>query len=124
VIEETDCFSKPFNWLQFYVFPNALHQCDQMSLRKNRPKCSPSHFFDKIHTKLISVKKRSLPKWATAVIFQKNFLQSPKIRKYAKSGVDVMITFFCDFCQFSAKKMAFFSKTNVMINFLQKLAVV
>jgi hypothetical protein len=39
-------------------------------------------------------------------------------------GVDVMITNFCDFCQFSAKKMPFFSKTNVMLNFFQKLAVV
>jgi hypothetical protein len=27
---------------------------------------------------------------------------------------------FCDFLQFSAKKLAFFSKTNVMIQFLQK----
>jgi hypothetical protein len=26
-----------------------------------------------------------------------------------------MITIFCDFCQFSAKKLAFFSKTNFMI---------
>jgi hypothetical protein len=26
-----------------------------------------------------------------------------------------MITIFCDTCQFSAKKMAFFSKTDVMI---------
>jgi hypothetical protein len=30
-------------------------------------------------------------------------------------GVDVMITIFCDFRQFSAKKLAFFSITNVMI---------
>jgi hypothetical protein len=30
-------------------------------------------------------------------------------------GIDVMITIFCDFRQFSAKKLAFFSKTNVMI---------
>jgi hypothetical protein len=30
-------------------------------------------------------------------------------------GVDVMIAIFCDFQQFSAKKLAFFSKTNVMI---------
>jgi hypothetical protein len=30
-------------------------------------------------------------------------------------GVDVVITIFCDFCQFSVKKLAFFSKTNVMI---------
>jgi hypothetical protein len=36
-----------------------------------------------------------------------------------KSGTDVMITIFCDFRQFSAKKLAFFSKTNIMINFLQ-----
>jgi hypothetical protein len=39
-------------------------------------------------------------------------------------GVDVMITIFYDFCQFSAKKMPFFSNANVMINFLQKLAVI
>jgi hypothetical protein len=31
------------------------------------------------------------------------------------SGVDVMITIFCDFCQFLAKKLAFSKKTNVMI---------
>jgi hypothetical protein len=37
-------------------------------------------------------------------------------------GVDVMITIFCDFSQFSAKKLAFFSKTNVMIIFFQNLA--
>jgi hypothetical protein len=36
-----------------------------------------------------------------------------------------MITIFCDFCQFSAKKLAFFSKTNVIITiFAKKLAVV
>jgi hypothetical protein len=39
------------------------------------------------------------------------------------SGVDVMIKIFCDFSQFSAKKLAFFSKTNVMINFFQNLAL-
>jgi hypothetical protein len=38
-------------------------------------------------------------------------------------GVDVMITIFCDFCQFSAKKMAFFSKSNVMIKNLHDLAL-
>jgi hypothetical protein len=36
-----------------------------------------------------------------------------------RPGVDVMITIFCDFRQFSAKKLAFFSKTNVMINFFK-----
>jgi hypothetical protein len=38
-------------------------------------------------------------------------------------GVDVMITIFCDFRQFSAKKLAFFSKTNVMIKILHILAL-
>jgi hypothetical protein len=33
-------------------------------------------------------------------------------------AVDVMITIFCDFCQFSAKKLALFSKTNVIIKIL------
>jgi hypothetical protein len=41
------------------------------------------------------------------------------------AGADVMITIFCDFCQFSGEKIGFFSKTNVMITiFAKKLAVV
>jgi hypothetical protein len=36
----------------------------------------------------------------------------------------MMITFFCDLCQFSSKKSAFFSKTNVMITFSPKLPFV
>jgi hypothetical protein len=53
-----------------------------------------------------------------------------------KPGVDVMITIFCYFCQFSAifanfllflpifsEKLAFFSKNNVMIISLAKLVV-
>jgi hypothetical protein len=39
------------------------------------------------------------------------------------AGVDVMITNFCEFGPFSAKKMAFFSKTNVMISFFQNLTL-
>jgi hypothetical protein len=42
------------------------------------------------------------------------------MKSVAGSGVDVIITIFCDFCKFSAKKLAIFSKTNVMIKFLQK----
>jgi hypothetical protein len=34
-----------------------------------------------------------------------------------------MITIFCDFGQFLAKKLAFFSLANVLIKILQKLAV-
>jgi hypothetical protein len=37
-------------------------------------------------------------------------------------GIDVMISVFCDFCQFSAKT-AFLSKTYVTINLLLTLAV-
>jgi hypothetical protein len=39
------------------------------------------------------------------------------------SGVDVMIAIVCDFRQFSAKKLPFFSKTNVMIKILHNLAL-
>jgi hypothetical protein len=39
------------------------------------------------------------------------------------TGVDVMITIFCDFSQFSAKKLAFFLNTNAMINFFQNLVL-
>jgi hypothetical protein len=38
-------------------------------------------------------------------------------------GVDVMITIFCDFWQFSAKKLAFFSKTDVVIKIFHNLAL-
>jgi hypothetical protein len=41
-----------------------------------------------------------------------------------RPGVDVTITIFCDFLRFLAKKLAFFSKNNVLINFMQKLTVV
>jgi hypothetical protein len=34
-----------------------------------------------------------------------------------------MIKIFCDFSRFSAKKLAFFLNTNVMVNFYQNLAL-
>jgi hypothetical protein len=47
-----------------------------------------------------------------------------KIRQHwSGPGVDVMITIFSDFRQYSAKKLAFFSKTNVMIKILHNLAL-
>jgi hypothetical protein len=46
-----------------------------------------------------------------------------KIRVQIPPGVDVMITIFCDFCQFSAKNLALFSKTNVMTKILYNLAL-
>jgi hypothetical protein len=53
-------------------------------------------------------------------MLKNNFLVFTQ-RKF--SGVDVMITNFCNFYQFSAKKLAFFSKTNVMIKILHNLAL-
>jgi hypothetical protein len=52
-------------------------------------------------------------------------VSSDQILKFCvnRPGVDVMITIFCDFCQFSAKKMAFFSKANVIIKTLHNLAL-
>jgi hypothetical protein len=38
-------------------------------------------------------------------------------------GVNVMLTNFCNFCHFSAKKLAFFSKSNVMIKLLNNLVL-
>jgi hypothetical protein len=46
------------------------------------------------------------------VISFKNFL-----------GVDAMITIFCNVRQFSAEKLAFFTRTNVVIKFLHNLAL-
>jgi hypothetical protein len=46
-----------------------------------------------------------------------------QLRVLRASGVDVMITIFCDFLQFSAKKLAFFLKTNVTIKILHNLAL-
>jgi hypothetical protein len=45
------------------------------------------------------------------------------IRGNERTGVDVMITIFGDFRQFSAKKLAFFSKSNVLIKILHNLAL-
>jgi hypothetical protein len=51
-------------------------------------------------------------------IFAKNWRKSPKkVIITLAPGVDVMITIFCYFRQFSAKQLAFYSKTNVMIKF-------
>jgi hypothetical protein len=43
---------------------------------------------------------------------------------YRKAGVDVMMRIFYHFLPNFCEKMAFFSETNVMINFFQKLAAV
>jgi hypothetical protein len=42
----------------------------------------------------------------------------------ANQGVDVMITIFCNFCQFLADKIGGFLENQCCDNFLQKLAVV
>jgi hypothetical protein len=44
--------------------------------------------------------------------------------KFRETGIDVMITIFCDFCQFSPKKLAFSSKNNVMIQIFAQFSFV
>jgi hypothetical protein len=46
-----------------------------------------------------------------------------KMFQFGHLGVDVMITNFCDFDQFLSEKLAFFSKSNVMIKILHNLAL-
>jgi hypothetical protein len=43
--------------------------------------------------------------------------QPPNRRKFGQSGVDVMITNFCDFCQFSSKKWRFSENPMLLSNF-------
>jgi hypothetical protein len=49
----------------------------------------------------------------------KEGLDEKKFQFFCFSGVDVMITMFCDIRQFFGLKMPFFSLTNVMLKFLQ-----
>jgi hypothetical protein len=82
-----------------------------MSLRKNRPKCSLTHFSQVL---LLNLKcgKNVAQKFGYFCNFQKaaQSKQPAERRKFAPSGVDVMITNFCDFCQFSAKNWRFSQK--------------
>jgi hypothetical protein len=57
------------------------------------------------------------------ILRQKTMSASERRIISASPGVDVMITIFWDFRQFSEKKLAFFSKINVMVNFLNNLAL-
>jgi hypothetical protein len=43
---------------------------------------------------------------------------------FDRSGADVKVAIFCNFCHFWGEKMAFFSKTNVTVEFLLIVAVV
>jgi hypothetical protein len=76
-----------------------------------RQTCHPSHA------------ELGLKDWAT-IRLNEELLVCLVLCLFARHpGVDVMITFFCDFTQLSAKKIAFFSKTNVMIQILNILAL-
>jgi FAD synthase len=77
-----------------------------MGLWKGRPKSVAQPIFSQILNIILTVEKwgRQLKKINT----QRKL--SPKRRKFAQSGhlgVDVMITIFCDFQQFSAKNGVF-----------------
>jgi hypothetical protein len=74
--------------------------------------------FCKNEWKNFAEEKRRTKIWATSANYQKSVesIHLPIRRKFAQSGVDVMITIFCE-------KMAFFLKTNVIINILHNLAL-
>jgi hypothetical protein len=55
-------------------------------------------------------------------IFLQGVLSTKYLQDLRQQGVDVMITIFCDFCQFSPKTLAFFSKSNGIKN-LHNLAL-
>jgi hypothetical protein len=88
---------------------------------KNRQKCSPTNFFRENSCATCfpwsKVSQNFLP---TSVIKKKTGRrkQSPyKSRKCAQSGVDVMIIIFCDFRNFSSKKLRFSQKPMLRSNF-------
>jgi hypothetical protein len=66
---------------------------------------------------IFTSEKRSSKVWATSIIFPKTVSNHPCGRKFALSGVDVMITIFCDFWQFSAKKWRFSQKPMLWSKF-------
>jgi hypothetical protein len=62
---------------------------------------------------------------STAIADSNNIEKKNLYQRSGLLGVDVIITIFCDFCQFSAKKWRFSHKSmSGIIKFLQKLAVV
>jgi hypothetical protein len=82
---------------------------------KESPKMWPKPFFVKIITERL-LWKGVAPKVG---LLQKWFTKKPKVNnqkaKINQSGVDV--TIFCDFCQFSAKKLAFILKNQCYDHF-------
>jgi hypothetical protein len=58
--------------------------------------------------------RRVLRSISSISIFRPKFTNQ---KNSTQSGVDFMITIFCDFCQFSTEKIAAFSKIIVMIKF-------
>jgi hypothetical protein len=87
-----------------FVPMGVLKNCPLMSLWKYRPTWSPTHFCQNNCIYLPVVKK----------IFTKSTRRksSPSRQKFAQSGVDVMITIFGDFRQFSAEKIGVFLKNQ------------
>jgi hypothetical protein len=96
-----------------------------MSLFDTRPKCCPTSFLSKSMHNLNCEKVAQNVGLGYICNFQKavRSKQSPFGQTFAQSGVDVMLAIFCDYRHFSAKKLAFFSKTNVMIIFFLNLAL-
>jgi hypothetical protein len=83
--------------------------------------CDFRHFSAK---KCVFIKNQCYdPKKLSSILYKNVKFCGENIFKIITSlpGVDVMITIFCNFRHFYAKKLAFLSKTNVMIKILHNL---
>jgi hypothetical protein len=107
------------------IFLKSSHRSPDGGFNKNT--CLRVQFIERAdvrHNFLLQIPERN-PECASGTLpCQRGSSSGIKLIK-AKSvpGVDVMITIFRDFRHFLAKKLAFFSKTNVLIKFLQNLAL-
>jgi hypothetical protein len=111
---------------QGWIYPPAI----KLSPGGEDPLFSPSFFLKKKWvnpwgwtigcTFILGVKVRP---WGPSSPLGPNFMLIKNRPQKWPPGVDVMITIFGDFSQFSATKLAFFLNTNVMIIFFQNLAL-
>jgi hypothetical protein len=89
--------------------PATGHQGDQLGWIKTSPKCSPTHFLLRLMHVFYS-RRKTAKKLGYFCLFRKPTYnkQSPTGRKFAQSGVDVMITIFCYFLPIFGEKIGVF----------------
>jgi hypothetical protein len=73
---------------------------------------------------LRKINDKNLVLHLTQTSYRRSDFAKSETKFHLRTGVDVIITIFYDFPQFSAKKLAFFLNTNVMIKFFSKFSFV